>query len=949
MKLKNLLLASVFSMAMIGTANSVTLNVTQDEDLPTGADYSGNSGSGFVHGIYITGGASWEIITGGDINASNNISTGSGAFGLRNVASTLAIKNTSPQDRTLFLNNNGSTAVTNTTDDNAFGLYLDSPANLTIENMNLEINNNTSANRGGFGVANNGTMSIIGNISGNNYLHANSNIGATGSYGISSAGTLNIHNMSIETNGNGGAGVRVTNGSATNIIGVLDGTNTLQANNNTEVAGTFGQGLLSTGAGSELNIENMDVKANGNHVSGINVTDGGKINITGIAEGRNTLQVNDNQNIAGTDGKGLYAEGAGSEIIIENMDVEVSENGLYGIFSENGGKIEITGATNGSNIMNVQNIPSSVSSTGIYSTASSEVNIENMGINLNHNYYGIRVNSGSSIKLESTDNDVLKIDNSSIYAMAAGDTGSVIDIKGYDVSILNSGRNGIFLRNASSLNITGDASARNTLLLNNNTQSSVLVDGTNSQLNIENMDIYATNNDVFSAIKGGAIDLENTSVTITDSSKLALFSDGAGIFNVTNSEIMGSMATDTGLGASSDINLDNTVWRSVGRSNVSNLSLSGNNDLYMDIYFGNSTTQGDMLTIEDSATGSGTTTLHLTSAGGDGGMNDAIVINQENATGSTLSDSDFTLANMVDSGFYEYDQLGMDGNNNIVLQSNGVVTNTAKTIAQMPAMHINIVKTGMNELRKRLGELRENSPRVANGAWVRTYAKHLDVNEKIDAKMNLYGLEAGYDYQVYSDCENKAYAGIMAGYLYTDNIKISQDNGHDGKGHAKTPSVGIYGTWLNNKGWFADATMRYFWSDMKANSVTAGGQSISYKPNRDFITASIEGGKRFEYELSKDEKYIIEPKAEFQYAHAKAKSFTTNNNMSIHYGKTDSKALRVGSMFGYETYLDNDTVLEPFIEINAIQEFGGKTNVHYAGGDTKSDVSGFSVEVGGGL
>ncbi|MDD4557305.1 MAG: autotransporter outer membrane beta-barrel domain-containing protein, partial [Alphaproteobacteria bacterium] len=41
--------------------------------------------------------------------------------------------------------------------------------------------------------------------------------------------------------------------------------------------------------------------------------------------------------------------------------------------------------------------------------------------------------------------------------------------------------------------------------------------------------------------------------------------------------------------------------------------------------------------------------------------------------------------------------------------------------------------------------------------------------------------------------------------------------------------------------------------------------------------------------------------------------------------------------------------LEPFIEINAIQEFGGKTNVHYAGGDTKSDVSGFSVEVGGGL
>ncbi|MFV0627468.1 MAG: autotransporter outer membrane beta-barrel domain-containing protein, partial [Alphaproteobacteria bacterium] len=130
---------------------------------------------------------------------------------------------------------------------------------------------------------------------------------------------------------------------------------------------------------------------------------------------------------------------------------------------------------------------------------------------------------------------------------------------------------------------------------------------------------------------------------------------------------------------------------------------------------------------------------------------------------------------------------------------------------------------------------------------------------------------------------------------------------------------------------------------------TASGQVISYKPNRDFITASIEGGKRYEYKLNPSEKYIVEPKAEFQYAHSKAKSFTASNNSSIHYGKTDSKALRVGSMLGYEKHLDNGSVLEPFVEINGIQEFGGKTNISYAGGNTKSDISGFSVEVGGGL
>jgi len=110
---------------------------------------------------------------------------------------------------------------------------------------------------------------------------------------------------------------------------------------------------------------------------------------------------------------------------------------------------------------------------------------------------------------------------------------------------------------------------------------------------------------------------------------------------------------------------------------------------------------------------------------------------------------------MVDSGAYEYELAKGSGDDNWYLQSNGQATGTAKNIANIPAIHLSNVKTDMNELRKRMGELRENSPQAKNGAWVRTYAKHLKVDDSVESRMNLYGAEAGYDRQLYSDCEQK--------------------------------------------------------------------------------------------------------------------------------------------------------------------------------------------------
>jgi outer membrane autotransporter protein len=210
--------------------------------------------------------------------------------------------------------------------------------------------------------------------------------------------------------------------------------------------------------------------------------------------------------------------------------------------------------------------------------------------------------------------------------------------------------------------------------------------------------------------------------------------------------------------------------------------------------------------------------------------------------------------------------------------------------------------------------------------------------------MNLLGVEGGYDKQVYADCYDKVYLGVMAGYLYTDRIKSRMKNGDTGTALANTPSIGAYATWLNKEGWFADAAVRGFYSMMKASGRTAQGASVRYRPGRGFTAASVEFGRQL-----RAEHLILEPKVELQYAYAQAKNFGTNIGNKISYSDTAGLTARAALMAAYGMKLDNGAVLEPFVEFGMSNEFDGVTKIKYAGADFRSDLGGVSYDVIGGL
>lgn len=112
---------------------------------------------------------------------------------------------------------------------------------------------------------------------------------------------------------------------------------------------------------------------------------------------------------------------------------------------------------------------------------------------------------------------------------------------------------------------------------------------------------------------------------------------------------------------------------------------------------------------------------------------------------------------------------------------------------------------------------------------------------------------------------------------------------------------------------------------------------------------SIEFGKQYKYCIDCDRMYIFEPKAEFMYAHADAKSFSSNLGNHIRYGNTDSYSAKLSFMAGYKSKLESGKIVEPFIQAAYIKEFHGNTNIIFDGAQYRSYMKGESYEFGGGL
>ncbi len=400
--------------------------------------------------------------------------------------------------------------------------------------------------------------------------------------------------------------------------------------------------------------------------------------------------------------------------------------------------------------------------------------------------------------------------------------------------------------------------------------------------------------------------------------------------------------------ADAQVNINHTT----GMNTLGIENLSANNAVFnMNVDL--ETQTADKLNITDSYSGNANLKLTNVAPTAQATTSDGIKL-VEFADTATVNGTFDLLGGKWDEGGYVYklaQGTAAGTGQDYYLRNTQELTDTFKTMLNVPIMNVVIAQAGMNSLQKRLGDLRAmDNTQAKQGVWVRSYYKDMTVDDLIKTDANLFGAEAGYDWLFRAEEPTKLYAGVLVGFVSTRNIKTKKSNGMYDKGDGEAPGVGVYATLLNENGWFVDMAARNFWSKLDMKNHSATGTELAYKPNRNVVAASMEVGKSINNELARNKFIRIEPKLEIGYMHASAENASVGDTGNdIRYNAANYVNAKAGVLLAYNAVRDNGLLIEPLLELAYRYEFSGKGDISYAGATEKSDLSGGTLEVNAGL
>ena len=226
------------------------------------------------------------------------------------------------------------------------------------------------------------------------------------------------------------------------------------------------------------------------------------------------------------------------------------------------------------------------------------------------------------------------------------------------------------------------------------------------------------------------------------------------------------------------------------------------------------------------------------------------------------------------------------------------------------AGYINTAKVNMNlgfqslaTLNERRGENNFNSTDEKSQAWARILGKHTkdEGKERFNFETNVYGVQAGYDFNIKNSENGKRYTGF---YFTNTEAKTNfedryrAENGvvvsdkYTGKTKTKDFSLGLSTTKYYNNGLYLDLAGQFSFIKNKYNS--RDGVSANQKGNT--FGLSVETGKS--YKLGTN--WIIQPQVQLVYQYLKLKDFK-DDVREIHYGNDSILRGRIGLRATYNS------------------------------------------------
>lgn len=399
-------------------------------------------------------------------------------------------------------------------------------------------------------------------------------------------------------------------------------------------------------------------------------------------------------------------------------------------------------------------------------------------------------------------------------------------------------------------------------------------------------------------------------------------------------EFSGGTLNILGSNAIFDLSLDNSTVNFVRGSSFSSLNiknLNGRGRFYLNSNL--SQNQSDHINIEN---GDGSFGLVIHDYSMESSLPSEFKIIDE-AAGA--HDSFYLVGNAVDIGAFHYNL--REENGNWVLVRTEQLTDTSliakNTFASLSSLFYTHLSPVYNHLRTAPGS---SSPK--NGLWVKSLGRRIKFKFKDDtgSRINVFGLETGYDRDVWSNGGNILSLGFYGGY--TDS---RQEYDRSGKGNGNTYSLGLYSAFNTADRYFINIVGSYFWHDQKITSHMPDGTGVISKYDTNSWQASIFAGRRFDFA----EGWFIEPSVGADYMMINGLRYRTSFNTLINASDADYLSTEAGVAAGRGFKLDNDALIEAYGRFNLVYDWDGKIAVKVADYKITEKLSSVHYEFGLGL
>ncbi len=232
-------------------------------------------------------------------------------------------------------------------------------------------------------------------------------------------------------------------------------------------------------------------------------------------------------------------------------------------------------------------------------------------------------------------------------------------------------------------------------------------------------------------------------------------------------------------------------------------------------------------------------------------------------------------------------------------------------IAEMTAVGLHIWRNEINDMNKRLGELRDSSD-DANGVWARVYnGKAKFGDQKITNKYTAF--QFGYDRQV---ADGLWLGGAMS---WTDGDSDFAVGGGDNALMALT----AYGSKLWDNGMFVDVTGKFGRIKNEFDIRLANGRSSAdYDANA--VSVSAEAGWRV-YPLNNG--FFVEPQVEMMYGRVESVDYTTSTGVKVNQDFAETLIGRVGFVMGLKCPADRGNA---YVRASVLHDWEGDANFKFS-------------------